>query len=433
MHNRRAFWLIFLSAVVGIGTLLLNPSRAQAQTGQRLVESVDIQGNRRLRDEDILYYVQTRAGDVYNPDQVQRDLLAILALGFFDKTETRVLTEEGARGGVNVIFEVKELPIIRDIQFEGLKSVPESDVLKAFREQRIGVSKESILDPVKLLNATRVIKELLASRGHPNATVEIRRDEVSATSTAISFVINEGERVRVVEIKFTGNEIFSDGKLRAQMKYVREAGLITRFRSQDILDREKLEVDLRRVTFYMRSKGYLQARTGEPVVEGLGRRTTGFFIPLPFLSSTDEALRITVPVQEGKLYRIGELKVEGNSIFSEQQINFVIGLKKGDVANGERISKALQEDLRKAYGSQGFIQYEYEVNPTFKDNPANPKEGIADFTFTIIEGKQFTLRRLEFLGNTFTRDKVLRREVLLNEGDIYNQRAFDVSILRLNQ
>lgn len=433
MHTRRASWLIFLSAIVGISFFFFNPSRAQAQTGQRLVESVDIQGNRRLRDEDILYYVQTRAGDVFNPDQVQRDLIAILALGFFDKTKTRVLTEEGARGGVNVIFEVAELPIIRDIQFEGLKSVPESDVLKAFREQRIGVSKESILDPVKLRNATRVIRELLAARGRPNATVEVRPDEVSATSTAITFVVNEGERVRVVEIQFTGNEVFSDGKLRAQMKYVKEAGLITRFRGQDILDRQKLDEDLRRITFYMRSKGYLQARTGEPVVEGLGRRTTGFFIPLPFLSSTDEALRVTIPISEGKVYRIGELKVEGNSIFSEQQIEFVIGLKKGDVANGERIGKALQEDLRKAYGAQGFIQYDYEVTPAFKDNPANPKEGIADFTFTITEGKQFTLRRLEFLGNTFTRDTVLRREVLMNEGDVYNERAFDISVLRLNQ
>jgi outer membrane protein insertion porin family len=433
MQIGRAFWLIFVSAVIGISTLFINPQPARAQTGQRLVETVDIQGNRRLRDEDILYYVQTRAGDAYNPDQVQRDLLAILALGFFDKTETRVLTEEGARGGVNVIFEVKELPIIRDIQFEGLKSVPESDVLKAFREQRIGVSKESILDQVKIRNASRVIRELLASRGRPNATVEPRFDEVSATSTAITFVVNEGERVRVVEIEFTGNEVFSDGKLRSQMKYVKEAGLITRFKSEDILDREKLEVDLRRVTFYMRSKGYLQARTGEPVVEGLGRRTTGFFIPLPFLSSTDEALRVTIPVSEGKLYRIGELKVEGNSIFSEQQIRFAIGLKAGDVANGERVGKALQEDLKKAYGSQGFIQYDYEIQPTFKDNPANPKEGIADFTFVIIEGKQFTLRRLEFLGNTFTRDTVLRREVLINEGDTFNQRAFDISVLRLNQ
>lgn len=435
MQIRRVSLLILLSAIIGISIPLATASRAaHAQTAQQqLVETVDIQGNRRLRDEDILYYVQTRAGDVFNQQQVERDLQAILALGFFDKTATRVLTEEGVRGGVNVIFEVKELPIIRDIQFEGLKSVPESDVLKAFREQRVGISKESIYDPVKARNAVRVIKELLATHGKPNATVEIREDEVSATSTAITFVVKEGDKVRIVDIKFEGNSVFSDGKLRSQLKLVKESGLISRFRGQDILNREKLDYDLNNVRNYMRSKGYLQARTGEPRVEGLGKRRTGFFIPLPFISSTDEALRVTVPITEGKLYRIGSISIEGNSIFSEQAIQSVIGLKQGDVADGKRISDALFKSLKNLYGSQGFIQYEADPQPDYKDNPAKPDEGIVDFKIDIREGRQYTLSRLEFLGNTFTRDNVLRREVLINEGDIYSQTTFEYSIIRLNQ
>ncbi|HEX8098557.1 MAG TPA: outer membrane protein assembly factor BamA, partial [Pyrinomonadaceae bacterium] len=438
MHYFRVALFVLCAAAGGSALLWLAPAASVAHSQeppqqQRLVENVDVTGNRRLRKEDILYYVQTRAGDVYNPQQVQRDLAAILAYGFFDKVETRVVAEEGTRGGVNIIFYVKELPIIRDIQFEGLHSVAESDVLKAFRERRVGVSKEAVFDPVKVNNAKRVIKELLAGRGHPNATIDLREDEVSATSRAVTFVVKEGERVRVVQVDFEGNQVFSDGKLRDQMRLVKEAGLVSRFRGQDILDREKLDFDLRRVQNYMRSKGYLQARYGEPRVEGLGRRRTGFWIPLPFLSSTDEALRVTVPVTEGKLYRIGELKIEGNSIFSEQYIRAVIGLQKGDVANGEKISKALFENLKKIYGSQGFIQYTAEPTPTFKDSPQNPKEGLVDFTITIDEGKQFTLRRLEFLGNSFTRDNVLRREVVINEGDIYNQSLFEYSVLRLNQ
>ncbi len=434
MHSYRACMLILLSTIIYLASAIAAPGRANAQQTQRLVESVDIIGNRRLRKDDLLYWVQTRQGDPYNEQQVQRDLLTLLQLGFFDKTATRVFTEEGPRGGVNVIFEVKELPIIRDLQFEGLKSVPESDVLKAFRERRVGVSKESIYDPVKVRNAIRVLKELLAARGHPNATVEERRDEVSATSTAVTFEIKEGDRVRVVEVQFEGNTIFSDGKLRGAMKYVKEAGLITRFKGQDILDREKLDVDLRLVDNYMRSKGYLQARHGEPRVEGVGPRRTGFpILPLPFLSSVDEGLRVTIPIVEGKLYRIGEMKIEGNSIFSEDQVRSVIGLNKGDVANGEKIGKALFENLKKIYGSQGFIEYTAEPSPTFKDSPQNPNEGIVDFTITIEEGKQFTLRRLEFLGNTFTRDNVLRREVLVNEGDIYNQGYWEYSVIKLNQ
>src|SRR5437588_8360189 len=434
MHSYRVVWLAVLTIIIGVPSVFL-ANRARAQQPQpRLVENVEVLGNRRLRKDDIIYYIQTRTGDTYNPAQVERDLQTILALGFFDKTETRVTIEDGPRGGVIVTFNVKELPIVRDIQFEGLHSVTESDVLKAFRERRVGVSKEAIKDPVKVRNATRVLKELLAAKGHPNAVVNATEETVSATSVAITFVVNEGARVRVAEVRFEGSKVFKSGKLRDQMKYVKEAGLITRFREQDILDREKLDYDLHRVDSYMRSKGYLQARHGEPRIEGLGPRRTGFpILPLPFISSVDDTLRITVPIIDGKLYRVGDVKIEGNSIFSEQLIKSVLGLQKGEIANGDALSKALYESLKKAYGAQGFIQYTAEVTPTFKENPQNANEGVADFTITIDEGKQFSLRRLEFIVNTFTRDNVLRREVLINEGDIYNQAYFEISITRLNQ
>jgi len=434
MHFYRVVLFVAISLVLGLTVFLVPaPVRAQ-QPQQRLVEEVDIQGNRRLRKEDLLYYVQMRPGDPFNPALAERDLQTLLGLGFFDKVNARVYTEDAPRGGVRVVFEIHELPIIRDIQFEGLKSVAESDVLKAFREKRVGVSKESILDPVKVKNAERVIREMLAAKGHPNAVVTGNTETVSATSSAITFVVNEGARVRVAEIQFEGSKVFKSGTLRSHMKYVKEAGLITRFREQDILDRQKLEYDLHQVDNYMRSKGYLQARHGEPKIEGLGKRRTGFpILPLPFISSVDDTLRITVPITDGKLYRVGDVKIEGNSIFSEQVVKAFIGLQKGGVANGEALSKGLFENLKKAYGTQGFIQYTAEVTPTFKDSLTSPNEGIADFVITIDEGKQFTLRRLEFTGNTFTRDNVLRREVLMNEGDIYNQNYFEFSITRLNQ
>src|SRR5215831_13204017 len=105
MHYYRGFLLTFLSGLVSLTFLAAAPLAANAQQNQRIVENVDIQGNRRLRKDDLLYYIQTRPGDPYNEQQVQRDLQTILQLGFFNKTETRVLTEEGARGGVNVVFE----------------------------------------------------------------------------------------------------------------------------------------------------------------------------------------------------------------------------------------------------------------------------------------------------------------------------------------
>lgn len=406
-----------------------------AQQQRVLVESVEVEGNRRLRDEDILYHIQTRAGDIYNEAQIQRDYQALLNLPFFDKTKVRVSTTDGPRGGKVVIFDVVELPVIRELTFKGLKSIGEADVLKEFREQRVGIAREQTFDPVKVNNARRVIKELLSQHGHPNAVVNPDTEEVSATSIALTFNVDEGDRVRVVEIAFEGNQHFSDGELRSAMKLVKEAGLLTRFRGQDILHLEKLDYDLRKnVVDYMRSKGYLEARTGEPRVEGLGPKRTGFpILPLPIISSTDEALRVTIPVVEGKLYRLGEIKIEGNSIYSEELIRQVIGLRAGEVANGQRIGKAVYEDLKNLYGRSGFIQYEPDITPEFKPNPQKPDEGIADFTITINEGKQFTLRRLEFLGNTYTRDNVLRREVAVNEGDIFDRQLWEFSVLKLNQ
>src|SRR5215470_1682186 len=128
MHSYRAFWLFFLSLLTGITVSFATPGRVTAQQTpppQQIVENVDIIGNRRLRKDDILYYIQTRPGDPYSVDQVQRDYQTLLSLTFFDKTATRVLVENGPRGGVNIIFEVKELPIIRDLTFEGLHSVQE--------------------------------------------------------------------------------------------------------------------------------------------------------------------------------------------------------------------------------------------------------------------------------------------------------------------
>jgi outer membrane protein insertion porin family len=443
MRILRSFGLVFLSFILAVsvaeakpGTELKNNPLPRSVNQQQLVEGVDIQGNRRLRDDDLLYYIKTRQGDVFNPAQLERDLKELLSLNFFDKTATKVLTEEGPRGGVLVIFEVKELPIIRDLQFEGAKALQESDILKKFREDRVGISKEAVYNPVNVQKANRVIRELLASKGFPNAKITIKEEEVSATSIALTFVVDQGNRSRIIEIDFEGNEVFKDGELRNALELVKKTGLISRFKGQDILDLRKLQYDLQKnVREYMFSKGYFQARIGEPIIEGAGYKRTSFlpFLKLPLISSMDDTLKIIVPVTEGRIFRVGELKVEGNSIFSAEQILSIVGLRKGEIADGKRLRTALYEDLKKIYGSQGFVLYDADPETEFRDNPANDKEGILDVTVRIDEGKQFRLRRLEFTGNTFTRDQVLRREMLLNEGDIYNQRNMEISVARLNQ
>ena len=177
--------LFLLTALVG--------AAPQGPLAARLVEELVVEGNRRLSDEDILRHVRTRPGDRYNPAQVQHDLKTLLELPSFDKTQTRVSLNMGSRGGVVVIFTVAELPVIRDITFPGLRSLSDAEALDVLREGA-GIWKEGAFDPVNVKKAERLIKEALAVRGRPHASVQVYVEEVSAQSVVLTFAVEEGPK-----------------------------------------------------------------------------------------------------------------------------------------------------------------------------------------------------------------------------------------------
>src|SRR5581483_11044997 len=237
-----------------------------------------------------------------------------------------------------------------------------------------------------------------------------------------------------VSINFTGNKVFSEKQLRKSMKLVKPASLFTVFTGKDVYFKEKLAADLDRVRFYMGTKGYIRSVIGEPRVEEIGEVKSKLPLRIPILMKPkkDLGLRVVVPVDEGRLYRLGKVDIEGNTAFQKSQILNVLGMKPGDVVNAERIQKGVYENLKDLYGSLGYVQFSPNISQEFTEPPGS-NEGTVDFKIEIEEGQQFTVHRINFEGNHFTRDKVLRREVFINEGDIYNQQYWKASLLRLNQ
>lgn len=407
---------------------LFQPSALASRVQNVNVEQVLIRRNRRIPESTIKIWIGTREGDPYSPVQLDRDVRALYAQGHFE--DVKVYAEEGTRGGKIITFEVKERPLLLDIKYEGLKSITTSTVLEEFRKRSVGLSKESQYDAVKAKRAASVIKELLSNEGHPEATVDPIREDISQTAVALTFRINEGPRFRIATIEFEGNKVFSGSYLRSQMKLVKQLGLFTTFTSKDIYHKDKLESDLDRLRVLVYADhGYLRAHFGDPRVEEVGQ--VGTWIPL--IGHKGRSIKIVIPVDEGRQYRAGEIKVEDNTEFTADEIKGVVGLKSGDVIKGYSVVQKGLENLKKLYGSRGYIQFNSGFMPDFKDDPADPGKGVADITYNVEEGKQYTLRRLEFIGNTFTRDNVMRREVLLNEGERYNEQLWDYSILRLNQ
>jgi outer membrane protein insertion porin family len=428
---------ITILASASILTFLLmvseSPAMAQlnTQAGQEtFIEDVEIRGNRRIPRESILYYVQSKQQDRFDLNLAQRDLQAILQMGLFDPLSTKLFVEDGPRGGKVIIFQVKEYPIIRDLQYNGLKSATESEILTRFKERRVQVGKESQFDPAKANGARIVIRELLAEKGHPDAKVEVEVEEISATTVALVFNIEEGPRVRVKEIEFVGDrDGFSQRNLRGAMKLVKESGIISTFTSKDIYFRDKLLDDLERVRFFLGTKGYLQAKIGEPKVEPAG--TTGTGIPIPLLSKSGPGLKVTIPIEVGRRYKISKVEEKGVTIFQPGVVKAVSGLQEGDWVDAKKIQENVFKGVKDLYGTQGYIQADVSFIPNFINRTA--EEGDVEIMLEVDEGRQFSLRRLEFIGNTNTRDVVMRREVLLNEGDPYNKKYWDLSILRLNQ
>ncbi len=155
----------------------------------RLIEDLDVIGNRRTTKDQILAVIKTRPGEIYHEDQVQKDLLAILATGNFDGNGTRVLLDDAVRGGVRLIFEVQELPLITDLRFEGVREPELSAIVAELRRQQVEVGKGFPLDPARLRKAARVIENFLESQGWREARAEIFTESLSATEVTVTFKI----------------------------------------------------------------------------------------------------------------------------------------------------------------------------------------------------------------------------------------------------
>ena len=161
---------------------------SSADVGGRLVESVDIIGNRRLTTKQVFFWIETRPGEPYSEEQLKRDFQAVLASGYFDKTQTAAKIEDGVRGGVAVTFEVVELPLIGEINFEGLK-VERSRVIEAFNKENVKLQPEAVYDEASVKKAVRVIELLLAANGQADSQVETKFENVTAQKVNITFLI----------------------------------------------------------------------------------------------------------------------------------------------------------------------------------------------------------------------------------------------------
>ena len=399
-----------------------------------LIEAIDVRGARRIPSETIRYNLQSRPGEPMDLTTIQRDIRALYALGYFQ--DIRVVEEDGETGKI-VIFEVVEKPIIRAIDYEGNDSVTLSTILERNRDAGVGLTVEIPYDETRIQRAKAVLLSLLAEQGRQNATVEIETYDIPPNAIGVAFVVDEGPKIKIQQINIVGNEAFSDGELKSAMQLLKEAGPISSFRSQDVYHPLKMNDDITRIQMLLRENGYVRAVVLDPEVEIRPQkisRTLPFIkpsfpwgIPLPFWKKEVDRFFLTIRVEENDQYRLGDINVTGNEQFTEEQLTSFLGLRTDEVFNETRLREGF-EDLSKLYGNFGYVNFTPVPSYDFDD-----ENKTVDLTINVDEDRQFFVNRINFRGNTSTRDKVIRREVMLEEGKIFSSQLWDLSLLRLNQ
>lgn len=408
-----------------------------AQPGQMVIERIEFLGNRRIRSDTLKARIFSREGDAYNEETLRRDFQALWNTQFFEDVKLRVEDSPDKPSAKIVIFEVRERPTIRRIRYEGTHSVSESDILDRFKERKVGLTVESQFDPTKIKKAEVVLKELLGEHGRQFAKVTPQYERVASSNAVILiFKVDEGPKVKVGKIKFTGNHAFSDRKLIRAMRHDRPYAIPLYFYYVPVLtktyDREKLNEDLEvGVRGLYQDSGYFKVLVKDPILENVELHHKGMPVP-GFKPRIGKAVNITIPIEEGERYHMGTLKIvsgdpDKSLSLKVDPLKAAFPLKAGDVFAASKVRKAM-EDYGKIYGEYGFIDFTPE--PQFDIDDAAKK---IDLTLRFNEGKQFYVRRIDFAGNTTTRDKVIRRELLIDEGQLFNKRYWELSILRLNQ
>jgi outer membrane protein insertion porin family len=411
-----AFVLIFLHSFGETASLFAQD--------QDMIENIEVRGGRRVPQDTVKFHILSQKNTRLDPAVLRRDFKAVWQTTFFD--DLKIEIEDGKTGKI-VIFWVKEKPLIRSVEYKGLKSATNTEVLDKFKEKKVGLGIETPFDPVKIQRAISVLTDLLAEKGHQYAEINYEATDVPPNSKLITFIINEGPKVKVSKINFHGNTLFSDKELRKSMKYIKQKGFISTFTGKSTFDRQKLEGSLELgVRAKYHEKGYIKVNIEDPKVDVRDVSGVSMF-PIPFKQSKGKRVFIDVTLEEGNQYRVGDVNFTGNTQFSKEQLLRVFGMQQGEVFNGELIRKGF-ENLKKIYGARGYINWTPIPRQDIDDETR-----LVNIVFDFDEGKQFRLRRLEFVGNTTTRDKVIRREVLVNEGEIFSTALFDISLLRLNQ
>jgi len=374
--------------------LLLAPPRGAGAQDQPLITQIDVVGARKVEEATVRYKLKSRIGDPYSPEVVREDIKALYSLGYF---EDIVVQADIFEGGLKLTFVLHEKPSIQSLKIVGNRKLS-TDKIRA----KIDLVEGAIVPPGGLGKNAEKIRLFYEEEGYYQAQVDGQEERISPQEVGVTFTIVEGDKFDVGEIRIVGNQYLKEKDIKSKL----QTSELFLFFFGGTLKREELRRDLDRIRAYYLDNGFLDIAVEEPEIQ---------------LDTQRKKLRIIIRVQEGPQYHIRALAIKGNHLLSEAEIRGLVKSRAGGIFSRE----SLQADvvaITDRYAERGYLFA--DVAPVTDVQQADT---TVDVALEITEGRQAFINRIEITGNLRTRDKVIRREVLLVEGDVFNSALLQAS------
>ena len=396
-----ATWVAFICALLGAASA--RSQAPQASPGAPVIRSIEVEytGPETVSKERILAQMRMKVGQPFSSAMVEQDVEALYKSGAV--LNVRIFAEpEG--DGVKVIVRVQTRSIVREIVIDGAERIKAKRLRKEIKLRLNQPIKEEQLE-----EARQKIIEVYQAHGFTDVNVQFRVDPIDERrgTARVVFTVNEGAKGAVSQIRFEGNLHFSDWRLRKEMKTKRKT-IVSFIDKSGRLDEAQLQQDLDSIREWYQNHGFIDVEIKDVRRE---RNTKG-------------TLTITIVIAEGPQYHVGKVTVSGEKVAKEESIRALLKMKEGSVYS----PKQLHDDAKAvadAYGSGGYV----DLVITPESTPAGP--ALVDVHYKIEEGERSFVNRVTIAGNTRTKDKVIRREVLVAPGDVFNTVRADLTKKRL--
>ena len=459
--------------------LFLAPPVARAQSGT--IEEIIPQGLRQMSKEALLWAFEIRVGDPYDKARIYEQVKVLWRLGLFD--DISVEAENAPNGGKALILKVKERPTLASVSYDENKKLSKTEIEDGLREKDLSLKPGKPVDMGKIFFAEAAIRDMLAQKGFLNSLVRAEVQRVMEGSRSVHFFIETGGKTRIRKIDFTGNSLYKDKKLKKQLQLTEERKWYWPWSKKNLYHPVKWDQDVGSVRNLYLNRGHLDVELGAPIVEvqqskkqqkknaeaaaardeeaaaAAAEELASQANDAPEVNEFDEFrtpkqiekqakkqakaeekarkkvrkeqgggwVYLTVPVTEGEQYTLGEVTISGSTVFPEASLRLQIPLPQGAVLNNRLLEFGV-ERISLGYQDRGHL-----YSNVVRRIERRPGEQIADVTIQIDEDQPYYVGRIDFVGNTSTQDRVLRRELLLLEGQLYSKTLLDLSKRKVNQ